>query len=120
MIQVHNLVKSYGRTPVLDGAYLTTSSYTHWPDADLLGVKHAGCQLRTWGDGYGYALVATGRADAMVDHEVERYDVAPMPVILSEAGGRFTSLAGTPGAEGGSGVATNGVLHDELLFLLGG
>ena len=108
------------RTATLDGAYLSTSSYSHWPDADLLAVKHAGCHLRTWGDGYGYALVAAGRVDAMVDHVVEVYDVAPMPVILSEAGGRFASLDGRPGADGGSGVATNGALHDELLGLLQG
>ena len=77
-------------------------------------------ELRTWGDGYGYSLVATGRLDAMVDHVVEVYDVAPMPVILAEAGGRFTSLAGSPGAAGGSGVATNGAIHGELLGLLAG
>jgi histidinol-phosphatase len=106
-------------TAALDGAYLMSSSYSHWPDADLLAVKHAGCALRTWGDGYGYALVATGRADAMVDHTVERYDVAAMPVILAEAGGRFTSLAGEPGAGHGSGVATNGLIHEELLAHLG-
>ena len=107
-------------TSAVDGAYLTTSSYSHWPDPDLLAVKHAGFHLRTWGDGYGYALVATGRADTMVDHVVEVYDVAPMPVIMGEAGGRFTSLDGRPGAAGGSGVATNGALHDEVLGLLEG
>jgi histidinol-phosphatase len=107
-------------TSTLDGAYLSSSSFSHWPDGDLLGVKHAGCELRTWGDGYGYSLVASGRLDAMVDHVVEVYDVAPMPVILAEAGGRFTSFAGTPGAAGGSGVATNGTLHDELLAVLAG
>jgi histidinol-phosphatase len=107
-------------TAALDGAYLSTSSYSHWPEDDLLAVKGAGCELRTWGDGYGYALVATGRVDAMVDHVVEVYDVAPMPVILAEAGGRFTSLGGAGGASGGSGVATNGAIHDDLLALLSG
>jgi histidinol phosphatase-like enzyme (inositol monophosphatase family) len=105
-------------TAALAGSYLMASSYTHWDDGALLAVKHAGCHLRTWGDGYGYALVATGRADAMVDPGVELYDVAPMPVILAEAGGRFTSLDGADGAGGGSGLATNGLLHDELLGLL--
>jgi histidinol-phosphatase len=105
-------------TSTLDGAYLTTSGYSHWPDETLLAVKHAGCELRTWGDGYGYALVATGRVDAMVDPEVDLYDVAAMPVILAEAGGRFTSLDGRQDAGGGSGVATNGRIHDELLGLL--
>jgi len=102
----------------LDGAYLTTSGYSHWPDQGLLAVKHAGCELRTWGDGYGYALVATGRVDAMVDPEVDLYDVAAMPVILTEAGGRFTTIDGREDPGGGSGVATNGRVHDELLRLL--
>jgi histidinol-phosphatase len=76
--------------------------------------------MRTWGDGYGYLLVATGRMDAMVDPIVAPYDVGPMPVILAEAGGRFTDLAGNDGYAGGSGVATNGILHDEVLALLAG
>jgi histidinol phosphatase-like enzyme (inositol monophosphatase family) len=105
-------------TGSLDGAYLMSSSYTHWDEAPLLAVKRAGCHLRTWGDGYGYAMVASGRADAMVDPAVEVYDVAPMPVIMAEAGGRFTSLDGGEGAAGGSGIATNGIVHDELLALL--
>jgi histidinol phosphatase-like enzyme (inositol monophosphatase family) len=107
-------------TAALDGAWLTASSYSHWEDPALLGVKHAGCHLRTWGDGYGYALVATGRMDAMVDPTVARYDIAAMPVVITEAGGRFTSIHGEPGAEGGSGVATNGLLHDDLLAVLNG
>ena len=102
-------------TATLDGAYLSSSSFSHWPDADLLGVKHAGCQLRTWGDGYGYALVATGRVDAMVDHVVEVYDVAPMPVILAEAGGRFTSFAGAPVRPAAAASPPTALLHDELL-----
>jgi histidinol phosphatase-like enzyme (inositol monophosphatase family) len=105
-------------TPTVDGAYLTTSSFSHWPEADLLAVKRAGAQLRTWGDGYGYALVATGRADVMVDHVVELYDVAAFPVIFAEAGGRFTSLDGDPSPAAGSGLATNGLLHEQLTKLL--
>jgi histidinol phosphatase-like enzyme (inositol monophosphatase family) len=105
-------------TATLDGAYLSSSGYGHWPDQALLAVKHAGCHLRTWGDGYGYALVATGRVDAMVDPAVDLYDVSAMPVILTEAGGRFTSLDGLEDADGGSGVATNGRVHQELLGLL--
>ena len=101
-------------------ARCSSSSFGHWDPDLLLRFRSARADLRTWGDGYGYALVATGRADAMVDHVVERYDVAAMPVILGEAGGRFTSLAGEPGAQHGSGVATNGLVHDELLGLLGG
>jgi histidinol phosphatase-like enzyme (inositol monophosphatase family) len=105
-------------TSSLDGAYLTSSGYSHWSDDALLAVKRAGCELRTWGDGYGYALVATGSVDAMVDPVVDLYDVAAMPVILAEAGGRFTSVDGREDAGGGSGVATNGRVHEELLGLL--
>jgi histidinol phosphatase-like enzyme (inositol monophosphatase family) len=105
-------------TSSLDTSYLMSSSYSHWPEPALLAVKRAGAALRTWGDGYGYALVATGRADAMVDPEVNLYDVAPMPVIMAEAGGRFTSLEGDSSPDAGSGVATNGRLHDQLLELL--
>ena len=103
--------------------FLTASGYTHWDDDALLAVKHAGWALRTWGDGYGYALVATGRIDAMVDPAVSLWDVAPMPIILAEAGGRFTTVEGdelTPESEASSGVATNGEGHDELLALLQG
>ena len=101
------------------GAYLTTSGFEHWPDDALGAVKEAGMVLRTWGDGYGYALVATGRADAMVDPEVAVWDVAPMPLLLAEAGGRFSALDGREGTGHGDGVATNGRLHDQVLALVG-
>jgi histidinol-phosphatase len=100
------------------GAYVMSSSFGHWPAGKVAALEAAGAVLRTWGDGYGYALVATGRAAAMVDPIVEPYDVGPMPVILAEAGGRFTDLTGGEGIEGGSGVATNGPLHDALLEAL--
>lgn len=99
----------------LEGAYLTTSAFDNWPEGMLRAARRAGCRLRTWGDGYGYALVATGRADAMVDPEASLWDLAPMPVILTEAGGTFTDLSGAPGAHLGSGVATNGRIHGNLL-----
>ena len=102
----------------LGDAYLTTSSFSHWPEPALVAARRSGAALRTWGDGYGYLLVATGRMDAMVDPIVEPYDVAAMPVILTEAGGRFTDLGGIPRYDGGSGVATNGLVHDEVLATL--
>ena len=106
------------QTTDIAGAYLTTSGYSHWPEEALLAVRRSGMTMRTWGDGYGYLLVATGRMDVMVDPAVSAYDVAPMPVVLAEAGGRFTDLAGNDGYAGGSGVASNGLLHDDLLPLL--
>ncbi len=72
--------------------------------------------LRTWGDAYGYLLVATGRFDAMIDPTMSPWDVGPLPVIVEEAGGRFTDLSGDE-VLGTSGIASNGALHDELLLL---
>ena len=102
----------------LAGAYVMASSFSGWSATRLAALDAAGALLRTWGDGYGYALVATGRVAAMVDQAAAPYDVGPMPVILAEAGGRFTDLGGEDTIEGGSGVGTNGHLHDELLGLL--
>lgn len=104
----------------IDDAYLTSSGLSPWDDQCLLRAKAARLNLRTWGDGYGYVLVATGRVEAMFDPKAELYDLAPMPVILAEAGGRFTDLSGAVTPAGGSGLATNGRIHDELLAILAG
>ncbi|MFW5904712.1 MAG: histidinol-phosphatase [bacterium] len=76
--------------------------------------------VRGWGDAYGHALVATGRAEVMVDPELEVWDAAPLLPVLEEAGGRFTTLSGEARIDGGSGVSTNGVLHPAVLDLLSG
>jgi len=75
---------------------------------------------RTWGDCYGHILVATGRADIMVDPILSPWDAAPFIPILTEAGGRFTDREGRPRLDGGSGISTNGLLHDEVLHLIRG
>ncbi|MBT8396180.1 MAG: inositol monophosphatase family protein [Gemmatimonadetes bacterium] len=78
-----------------------------------------GCSLaRTWGDCYGHVLVATGRAEIMIDPVLSPWDAAPFVPILEEAGGRFTDLAGNARLDGGSGISTNGLLHDRVLALL--
>ena len=73
---------------------------------------------RGWGDCYGYLLVATGRIDIHVDPEMSIWDVAPMPTIIEEAGGRATDLDGKRGIDLENLVATNGQLHDRVLELL--
>lgn len=73
---------------------------------------------RGWGDAYGHLLVATGRAEAMVDPELSPWDAAPLLPVIREAGGRFTDLEGRSNIHGGSGVSTNGRLHDEVLETL--
>jgi histidinol phosphatase-like enzyme (inositol monophosphatase family) len=77
------------------------------------------CSLaRTWGDCYGHILVATGRAEVMIDPILSPWDAAPFVPILMEAGGRFTDMEGHIGAHGGSGISTNGLLHEEILHSL--
>lgn len=74
---------------------------------------------RTWGDAYGHLLVATGRAEIMIDPLLELWDAAPLLPIVTESGGRFTTLDGEADIRGGSGISTNGILHDQVLRLLG-
>lgn len=72
---------------------------------------------RTWGDAYGYALVATGRAEVMLDAVMAVWDCGPFQVILEEAGGTFTDWKGTPTIFGGESIATNGALFDQVMAL---
>ncbi len=73
---------------------------------------------RTWGDCYGYALVATGRADVMVDPAMHVWDCAALLPVIEEAGGRFTDWRGERTIRGADAVASNGLLHDGVLALL--
>jgi len=74
---------------------------------------------RSWGDCYGYLLVATGRAEVMVDGVVRPWDTAPLYVAITEAGGMFTDFAGAPTAFGGSAIATNTGVGVRARALLG-
>jgi histidinol-phosphatase len=62
---------------------------------------------RTWGDGFGYLLVATGRAEVMVDSQMQVWDSAAPYAVITEAGGAFTDWTGRSTAFGGGGIATN-------------
>jgi histidinol phosphatase-like enzyme (inositol monophosphatase family) len=75
---------------------------------------------RTWGDCFGYVLVATGRAEVMLDAVLHDWDSAPLAPIIQEAGGVFTDWSGRSTAFGGSGVATNSALAREARALLAG
>ncbi len=73
---------------------------------------------RGWSDCYAHVLVATGRADVCIEPSVNPWDVAPMTVIMREAGGRYTSWDGVETAHTKDGVASNGHLHEDVLKLL--
>lgn len=72
---------------------------------------------RTWGDCYGYLLVATGRAEIMVDAKMMVWDCAPFTVIMEEAGGTFSDWQGNTSIYGGESVATNGVLFEQVMAI---
>lgn len=68
---------------------------------------------RTWGDCYGYLLVATGRAEVMVDNRLSLWDYAPLVPIIREAGGVITGWRGSSSFEGDA-IATNEALADDV------
>jgi histidinol-phosphatase len=74
--------------------------------------------VRGWGDCYGHCLVATGRADVMLDAVMNPWDCAALLPILEESGGRFTDWRGQARIDGGDAVSTNGLLHGAVLDLL--
>ncbi|GIW98447.1 MAG: histidinol-phosphatase [Pirellulaceae bacterium] len=103
------------------GLFTTSQVDSFWQrgaEAAYRELERRASITRTWGDGYGYLLVATGRAELMVDPVANPWDLAPVEVVVREAGGRFTDWSGEPTAFGGDGVASNGIVHDQALALL--
>ncbi|HKV39032.1 MAG TPA: histidinol-phosphatase [Blastocatellia bacterium] len=70
---------------------------------------------RSWGDCYGHILVATGRAEIMLDPVMNEWDCAPLLPILQEAGGHFTDWRGVPTIKGGDAISTNAVLFEQTM-----
>jgi histidinol phosphatase-like enzyme (inositol monophosphatase family) len=104
-----------------DGLLLSTdfaacARYGFGPAAERLQARAK--TNRTWGDCYGYVLVATGRADVMLDPVMNLWDCAPLLPIMEEAGGTFTDWRGERTASGGNAIATNGALFDEVMDLV--
>jgi histidinol-phosphatase len=111
----------------LDAALIVTSgdarpgpAVAHHPDLDrrvhaLQRLSSRVGTFRTWGDCYGYALVATGRAEAMLDPVLSVWDAAAVRPVVEEAGGRFSDWDGVPSHESGHAVGTNARLADRIL-----
>jgi fructose-1,6-bisphosphatase/inositol monophosphatase family enzyme len=73
---------------------------------------------RTWGDCYGHILVATGRAEVMLDPVMNVWDCAPLLPILEEAGGTFTDWRGRQTIRGGNAISTNGLLLETVFAVI--
>jgi histidinol-phosphatase len=85
----------------------------------MLELSRRCWRTRGLGDFWSYMLVAEGAAEIAADPVVSIWDMAASQVIVEEAGGRQTDLSGAARPDGGSGLATNGLLHDAALALLG-
>jgi histidinol-phosphatase len=103
----------------LGDAQLSYSSLTGWEDQGrlegLLQLSRDCWRTRGLGDFWSHVLVAEGAVDASFEPEVSLWDLAPLQVIVEEAGGRFTDLQGEARPDGGSVVCSNGLLHEQVL-----
>ena len=106
----------------LADASLSYSSLNGWADRgslrSFLGLAQQVWRTRAYGDFWSYMLAAEGAVDIACEPDLELYDMAALVPIVTEAGGRFTSLDGRDGPWGGSAVVTNGLLHDAVLAQL--
>jgi histidinol phosphatase-like enzyme (inositol monophosphatase family) len=108
----------------LEDAVLLTTDF-HRMDtlgyaAALDHLCHSTKLQRTWGDAYGHILVATGRAEIMIDPKMAVWDNGPLLPILEEAGGRFTDWQGNATIHSDNAFATNGHLHEVVKGILNG
>ena len=104
-----------------EGLFLTSEVRTF----DEVGRREAYDRLqatarltRTWGDCYAYLMVITGRAELAVDAEMNLWDAAALFPILEEAGGTFTDWQGQRRIDAGEGIATNGLVLEEVLRIV--
>ena len=110
------------QTSSLDEALLlatdfgTCGKYGFAQSADEL--QHRVAARRTWGDCYGHVLVATGRADIMLDPVMNVWDCAALLPIVEEAGGTFTDWRGQRTIYGGTAISTNGALYNSVMEII--
>ena len=106
----------------LTDASLSFSSLSGWLERGsrdkFLSLTDSVWRVRAFGDFFSYCLVAEGAVDIATEPELSLWDMAALVPIVTEAGGRFTDLSGTPGPHGGNAVATNGLLHSAVLSAL--
>jgi len=112
-------VSSVGR---LADASFSYSSLADWEEQGrldgFLELARRVWRTRAFGDFWSHVLVAEGAAEVSAEPAVSLWDLAALQVIVEEAGGAFTDLSGQPTPDGGSVVASNGLLHTEVLRLL--
>jgi histidinol-phosphatase len=107
----------------LDDAQLCFAGIEDWRDVGrldaLLGLADRCWRTRGYGDFWGYMLVAEGAVEIGLDPVVSVWDLAAPLMVVQEAGGRFTDLGGRTRVDGGDAIATNGLVHDAALAIVG-
>jgi len=107
----------------LEAASLSYSSVTSWERIDkaegFAALLRRCWRTRAYSDFWSYMLVAEGAVDIAAEPALKVWDMAALDIIVREAGGSFTSLAGQPGPFGPNCLATNGRLHDAAMAYLG-
>jgi histidinol-phosphatase len=107
----------------LGGAQLSFAGLEDWQEIGrldaVLSLAARCSRTRSFGDFWQYMLVAEGAIDIALDPVVSLWDLAAPQLIVEEAGGRFTDLGGSPTPEGGDATATNGLLHEAVLEIVG-
>ncbi|NES15876.1 MULTISPECIES: histidinol-phosphatase [unclassified Micromonospora] len=117
-------IRVSGVTDLADASFCY-SSLGGWEEAgrldEVLQLMRDTWRSRAYGDFYGYMLLAEGALDVMVEPELSLWDIAALVPIVTEAGGTFTDLSGSPAPAGGanSAIASNGPLHGDILARLG-
>ena len=110
-----------GTARIEDATLLTTDHFhaeRHRDGPAFEALVRRARLYRTWGDCQGYAIVATGGADAMLDPVLSPWDLMALVPVIEGAGGRITDWHGGDPVGADSIVATNGVLHDAVIEAL--
>lgn len=89
----------------------------HW--AGLTRLAQATRRQRGFGDYFAYTFVCRGQAEVMLETNIQPWDVAPLKILVEEAGGRFSDFTGTTSIYSGNAIVSNGHVHDAVLALLG-
>ncbi|MGO1974212.1 MAG: inositol monophosphatase family protein [Propionibacteriaceae bacterium] len=108
----------------IEDASLSYSSIGGWVDSGhgqpFVDLMRSTWRTRAYGDFWSYMLLAEGSVDIAAEPDLALHDMAACSIVVTEAGGRFTNVAGDSGPTGPGAVATNGRLHDSVLARLNG
>ena len=103
-------------------ASISYSDFIGWGErlAPFQELMAAAWRTRGIGDFWSHMLVAEGAVDVAIEPSLALWDMAALDIIVREAGGRFTNVAGSDGSLGGSGLSTNSAIHQKIVNKLNG